>query len=287
MTRELRAGFDRVVRTAALGVLFRDAIDQRVVADGLSVELSDGWRPQAAGLRLAANRSGVFVAHRLPGRGPSGAAETVSPPADAPGRWRLSVRDAAGRYLPLRLALDAIDLTATGWVEPMCLPADSPPGRDAHVPLYSAPARPLAGAGMAVLRAELRLASNPAQPARWAWVEMRLDGEPIASGIADARGALLLACPQPPPRERALRSSPAMAPSPQPGGAGWQVSLHARWHVARLAEDVPELCDVRSQPAVDLLARLTPPVPLGDVTLAAGETARVASAGSSFLYVAA
>ena len=67
MTRTLKAGYDEIVRVAPLGVCFRDALDLRVVSDGLTVEVVDDWRPGRT-QRLNANARGIFVAHALPQR---------------------------------------------------------------------------------------------------------------------------------------------------------------------------------------------------------------------------
>jgi hypothetical protein len=277
MTRLLRAGFDRVVRTAPLGVQFRDAFDQRVVADGLRVDVHDALRPGRT-RRLAANRSGVFVAHALPGLAGFGDAAPASPPAPLGGRFSLTVQDPLARYLPLRIGLD---LPCDGLFEPDCL-RTSPGSARPHVPLYSAPTRALPAATV-VVRADLRLASDPRQPARWAWMELRCDDALLATGMADAGGGVLLFCPQPAPREPTLVTSP---PVPSPADA-WEVTLHARWSAANARDSVPDLCRARSQAEVGLLHSLAPPVPLASRELRGGQTLVVASVDSSFLFVAA
>jgi len=277
VTRDLRKGFDRVLRRAQLGVQFRDALDRRVVADGLRVDLLDAHRP-AKNVRLHPNPSGVFVAHGLPGLNGFAEPETSSPPGIDPGRFSLVVRDTWSRFVDARVGLD---LPSDGLFQPACLsasPGDAPP----HVPLYSASTRPLPGA-VAVVRADLRLASNPERPASWARVELWLGTVRLAVGVADRDGGLVLLCPLPTPREPTRRASP-------PAGFDrmrWDVSLRAHWNPAHRSEAVPELCDIHAQPEVGLLGAGSPPAPLATIVLSAGEPLSVATADSSFLFVAA
>ncbi len=276
MTRELRPDFDRVLRKAPLGVQFRDVLDRRVVADGLRVDLLDAQRP-ARPLRLRANPSGVFVAHALPGMNGFAEPDLASPGSD-PGRFSLVVHDLLSRYVDTNVALE---LPSDGLFEPACLSA-SPYDATPHVPLYSAPTRPLPGA-LAVVRADLRLASDAERPASWARVELWLGAARLGIGVADANGSLLLLCSQPAPREPTRRASP-------PAGfdrMAWDVSLRAYWSPAHRADAVPDLCDIHGQPEVGLLDVRSPPAPLATIPLRAGEPLIVASADSSFLFVAA
>ena len=278
MTRTLRPGFDRIVRTAPLGVQFRDVLDRRVVAEGLRVDLHDAQRPGRP-LRLHASPSGVFVAHALPGMNGFDTPEVTSP-GGMPNRYSLSVRDTMGRYVDSSIALDP---PSNGLFAPACLHA-SPAADDtpAHVPLYSAATRPLPAA-LAVVRADLFLASSPEQAASWARIELWLGTALLGAGVADANGSLLLLCPLPAPREPTRRASP-------PAGferMAWEVSLRAYWNPAHRAEPVPDLCDVHAQPEVQLLEARAPATPLGTLQLRAGEPLNAASTDSSFLFVAA
>ena len=286
MTRTLRADFDgidridRIVRTAPLGVQFRDALDGRVIADGLRVELVDGLRP-AKRLPLHANPRGIFVAHAMPGINGFAEPERSSPGAAA-GRFSVRVSDRLGRYVDSRFAVEP---PSDSLFAPTCL-VTSPPEAwtqmPPHVPLYSAATRPLPAA-TAVVRADLRLDSRADAVACWARVELWLGGLRIATGVADGGGSLLLLCPLPAPREPARRASP-------PAGferMAWDVSLRAFWSATNDPRAVPDLCEIHAQPEVGLLARRSPPLPLAALQLRAGEPLAAASAGSSFLFVAA
>jgi hypothetical protein len=269
VTRTLRPGSDRHLLAPAFAVRFRDRLDGAVVWEGLRVELSDSRRPREV-RRLAANPHGVFVAHRVPRVGAA-----ASPPAVR----ALTVRDPLGRYVPLRM--DAV-LPADGLFRPPCLSA-SPPEGEPHVPLFSAVTRTVPP-HVAQIRADLRLASNPAVAAPWARLSLWLGDRLLAEGVADRDGAALLLCPLPPLSDPPLRGSP-------PGGDGpplrWDVTLRAGWAPALAGQDVPDLCALLELPEVPLLERAAPPRPLGPLVLEGGVPRVVRSADASYLLVAA
>jgi hypothetical protein len=276
MMRELNRGFDEIVRTAPLGVCFRDALDLRVVSEGLRVEVHDEWRPGRS-QRLAPNTRGIFVAHALPGMNGFGETTPTSPDTAVGDRFRLSVFDTLARYVPLSVALE---VPSDGLFEPRCLET-SPKALDPHVPLYSAPTRVVSSA-LFGMRADLRLASDHEQAVPWAWLEVSLDGDLIATGISDSTGSVLLVGPQPAPREPTLRGSPHV---PFDGGS-WEVSVRICWDAARLSERVPDLCDVRAQPQTQSFDTPASAGALLTRELRAGVPLILATAGDSFLYVA-
>lgn len=272
MTRELRAGADTVIRHALLGLQFRDAVDGRVVADGLDVQINDLWQPHRR-QALVANRSGVFALHRFAGLHGDGNDVADSPNA---GRFRVTARDLWSRYVPTAVSptLPGEGLFALAG---MGSPAALPP----HVPLFSAATRALPVA-MASLRAELRLAGRDDTPVPWARLELWLGSQRLAEGVADERGRALLAFPLPRPPEPALRTSPASLRTVWQ----WSVVLRGFWHPDRRAGEIPDLEDVYAQPEVLLLQAAGASAPLPPLTLYAGDTLVAASAPSSFLYVA-
>lgn len=310
----LQAGADRVQHPVLFGVQFRDAVTGRVVDEGLAVTLRDLWRPQRV-QALAANRSGVFVLHRwpglhglhglpglpdLPGSTAAAAASQPSPPlwaspAEAE-RFELQVRDTLGRYLPARLAptVPGAGLWSPpggGSSPPAAAPAagQAAPLAAPHVPLFSAATRPLPPA-LASLRVELRRASQPGRPARWARLELWLGSLRIAEGQADEAGRALLVFALPRPREAALGSSPAG----RPPAFEWTVTLRAFWSAGFAdATTVPAFDDVFSQPEAGLLQRALPapplsplPLPLPPLLLRAGEPLMAHQPPESFVYVA-
>ncbi len=275
MTALLQPGFDRVVRSALLGLQFRDAVDGRVVGEGLEVQIQDLWQPRRHQM-LTANRSGIFALHAFAGlRGDDD--DAIDSPT-GPGRFRVDVRDTRGRYLPLALQPE---LPAGGLWSPDGGGA-SPPTATPHVRLFSAATRPIPVA-MASLRAELRRASRPDLPAPWARLELWLSASRIAEGQADAAGRALLVFPLPRPREALLGASPPVGPPP---AFEWTVTLRAFWSPALAADAVPDLDAVLDQPAATLLPSSASRVPLPALLLRAGETLQAARRPSSFVYVA-
>ncbi|MDM0001820.1 hypothetical protein QTI24_24645 [Variovorax sp. J22P240] len=278
MMRTLRPGFDRNVLAAPFGVMFRDRLDHRVVSAGLEVRLSDPQRPGGSAQHLTANAHGVFVAHKVRGmRSLDEAAVPVSPATTR--RFDLHVTDPLGRYLPLRLPAD---LPSDGLFEPACL-TQSPGAASPHVPLYSAAARNVS-AGYGVVRADLRLASDPDVGAAWARLELWLDSMLIGEGVADQRGCALLLCPLPTLLDPPLRTSPPGLPIAR---SSWEVSLRAFWDEAVARDVVPDLCELKQMPDVPLLRGVSPATPLGLSLLVAGSPLVVRSDGSSFVFVGA
>ncbi len=284
----LQTGHDRVQRHALLGLQFRDAVTGQVVDEGLQVALQDRWRPQRV-QALAANRSGIFALHAMPGLHGFAAPAPAAPwsPAE-PARFELQVRDTRGRYLPAcllpELPSTGLWAPAGAWTSP---PEASPPGAipaTPSVPLYSATTRPLPPA-MASLRVELRRAGQPARPAPWARLELWLGAARIAEGLADDAGRALLVFALPRPREAALGTSPAG----RPPAFEWTVTLRGFWNPAFAATDAPAVPDfdaVFSQPEAGLLRSVVPALPLPPLSLSAGETLMAHQPPESCVYVA-
>lgn len=277
MSARLAPGFDRIVRHAVLGLQCRDAVDGRVVADGLRVRLHDGWR-SAWTAELAANRSGVFVLHAAPGLHGFGAAAAVVSPAE-PGRWRLEIEDVQGRYLPVA-AEPLLPLDELFGVGPGAAPA-SPPDALPYVPLYSAPTRPLPPA-LQALRVELRRAADPDAPAAWTRLELWLGTQRLAEGLAGADGQALLVFPLPRPREVPIGVSPAEAGE----RFEWTVELRAFRSAAVAAAPWPTLASLLAQPSAALLDAGSPPLPPAPLVLRAGVPLVARGATASYLTVA-
>ncbi|MCW7541908.1 hypothetical protein OOT46_29350 [Aquabacterium sp. A7-Y] len=278
MRRELSPGFDRVLLRAPVGVMFRDNFDQRVVAEGLHVELRDLLTGRRQG--LAANAQGVFVAHSLPRWRMLGDDNHSSPPATRP--FLLQLGDRLGRFLPMRLQAD---LPTDGLLAPDG-PVASRPDAPPFVPLFSAPARTLT-AGVGIVRACLRRSSDPERPVAWARVELWLGATRLGEGVTDPQGSLQLPCALPPPREPPLHGSPPAAAADFERER-WDVTLRAHWDPALIGTAVPDLHALQRQPEVALLQSAGPPaLPLRPQVLRAGEPLVARSGGSSFLFVGA
>jgi len=269
----LSPGHDTIVREALLGLQFRDAVDGRVVAEGLQVEIEDLWQPRRR-QALMANRSGVFALHRFAGQRGFGDDDIDSP--QVANRFRVTARDTLGRYVATSVSPP---VPGDGLFAPRA--AGSPPGLTRHVPLFSAATRPVPVA-MASLRAELRECGHDDRPVRWARLELWLGSERLAEGLADDAGRVMLVFPLPRPRAPVLRASPAAAGT----YFDWSVTLRAFSQAGLPTDPIPDLEDLFAQPEVGLLQGASPPVPLAPLTLHAGETLIAASPPSSFLYVA-
>ncbi|MDX6477111.1 MAG: hypothetical protein QOH95_2622, partial [Gaiellaceae bacterium] len=123
---------ERLTYVAPLGVRLLDPATSRPFADGLVV--------QAAGRRLVANRSGVFVLIGVPGlglaeRGAGDEAYWADPPART--TVTVEVDDPRGRFLPFSFEAE---LPARGAFELAC---GSPADVDGPIVLFSSAARPV------------------------------------------------------------------------------------------------------------------------------------------------
>jgi hypothetical protein len=273
---------ETVSRVTPMGVRFRDIATGAIVADGLEVRVRPAdaprrWQPAFA------TRGGTFAAADLPGlrelkrdadgmpRGRDlerGAGDAAYWAAIGAGRrpFVVEVTDRWRRYLPMTIALS---LPHRGLALPACV---APKAHGEAVPLYPAPALTPAP-GLAAVRVELWDAARDA-PASWARVEVTLGGE-VATGVADDRGAVLVLAPWP---RIANGASQALA------ATTWPVRLHA-FFGAQPREEIPDLCDVLSQPERTLSLRPDTDAALGgDIRLRLGhELVLAGEAGRVFV----
>jgi hypothetical protein len=273
---------ERITRPAPFGIVFWDAATGAAVADELEATLTLVSRP-ALTQTLIPNRSGVWVAARLPGR-------TDRELADADdwsslGRtYRIEVADKLRRFLPLSLEAELPVRGLYEWpgwsgrpeapLAPLAPLAESasPPGvGPARIPLFSAPERRVAGP-LAELRCELvDLATGEA--AAWALVTASVEDAGHVRvtrgiGLADKEGRATLFFSYPEQPRPQLAISP-----PDVTDFGWQVEISAYYHPSQdPAPDVPDLAAIMAQ--LDhprgLLASLSPPELLGPQLLSFG-----------------
>lgn len=234
---------EQVTRVQPLGLRFWDRVTASVISDGLQVTAYPLAYP---GLRTAAytNRSGVFTFRSLPGlREIENGAGDDAFWAAHPARFDFMVEvvDNDGRFLPFQLA---VKLPVRGIYAFQDFDPASPLNAPQFVPLYSAPARPLA-TPMAILRAELY---DPIRrtPAAWVVAEAEIQGMPPVRGIADGQGRLLLPFPFPEPQNFGL-GSPL-----RPGGIKladqvWQVDLRFAYSPVTPPPAIPDLTEVLKQ----------------------------------------
>lgn len=215
---------DRVELASLLGLRFVDVSTGQVVRSGLDIQLYLPGRPWRRSRAHAAG-SGCWVPFDLAALGlpDVGEAERAGVGSEAWMRLvqralklRVEVTDSARRFLPSRFEAPLPSVVAA----PAARFEDSLP---LPLPLYSAPWR-RPGAALLSLRAEL-LDRASREPLVGAWVSVHLDastlaGQPsLASGIADAKGHVLL-----------LLHQPVRAAAPPPGassaGASPSTSVH-------------------------------------------------------------
>ena len=249
---------EQLTRNAALGVRFWDTAEGTSVIDGLEVWVFSRANPRLR-TRAEVNRSGVYVAHRVPGMH---AFEFDDAPPDvlwatATRPYRVEVVDPSGRFLPI--AFDA-DLPVRGlftwhapWLsppQPIVLPGDvgSPPQLLLErVPLFSAPSRPVPEP-LAVVHAHLRELGTE-RDAAWGLLTVSIDGETRGLGLADAGGRVAVFFPYPEPPRMSLASPPEAR-----NDFTWQVDLTAYWSPGSPPRAVPAIADL-----ADVFAALATP----------------------------
>jgi len=290
---------DRLARHAALGVQFWDSGEATSAIAGLHVEVLSRANPHARTIAHV-NRSGVYVAHAVPGLRDFefSDAEPDVLWSTATRLYRVEVRDPFGRFLPL--AFDA-DLPARGlftWRAPLLSPPQllALPGEPGspplllleRVPLFSAPSRPVPEP-LAVVRAHLREVGTEREAA-WSLLGVSIDGDLRGLGLADARGRVAVLFPYPEPPRITLASPPEAR-----NDFTWQIALTAFWSRESPPRPVPDLADLAdvfsalATPRAVIESIASPPVPLR-LTYRQALTARTAGAAgadASFLLLSA
>jgi hypothetical protein len=275
---------ERITRVAPLGVLFWDAATARAVSDGLVVTYpaAGSDRPR----RSVANGSHVFPMQDFPGlreteQGAGDEAFWAAPPVQR--AYRIDVEDQLGRFHPFhfRADLPARDL----FVEHCSSPPGSPPAGVEALPLFATPGRPTPPATAAV-RAQLWDVHADA-PAAWARLDVGAAGRRLASGVADARGQVLVLFPYP-----ELQPSFALSPTSPRGRFSdqtWELELAVFYPSVGAPPTSPgerrDLCDFLNQHPAALLDRLSPAVPLTRTRLAFGRALDLRTVGASVLFV--
>jgi hypothetical protein len=268
---------EHVTRVTPLGVRFRDLATDAFVSWGIAAEVYPEGQPEIRRSGLV-NRADVFVFNNLPslrdvefGRGDDAywAAQTPRYP------FVLDVRDNQSRYLPFTLSVTLPVRRLLGFLvnsplsSPLTVQASS---STQSLPLFSAPSRP-APDGMGVLRAEI-VDVITGEPAAWAVLEARGPGQPLATGMADEAGRVMLPVPYPKPIVTlASPGSPAMPLT----GQAWPVDFTVRYRRRTPVPLVPDLADVLTQPPATSWRDTAATVPLAQTTLRFGRDGVIAS----------
>lgn len=239
--------FERVTRHAPIGLRFRDIATGTLVRGDLNVTIAPKRNPLRS-VTCAVNGKGVWYANRFPGISDTPAPSGSPPDADfwaQPGiACRVSVSDAAGRFLPLEVEMDFPVRGLVNWPGWATLPqgllaplidddGSSPPApvtsRDA-LPLFSAAARP-APAPLAEIRCQMAFADT-GEPAAWALLTAMHGGRVRGLGQADAKGRVALFFPYPERPRASLATSP-----PAITDFRWSIALAA--YSSRLSPTTP------------------------------------------------
>jgi hypothetical protein len=218
-------------RHCALGLRFWDVATGGTVIDGLRVDVFARANPHRREVARP-NRSGVYVAHSVPGLRDF---EFSDAPEDGPWAvalrpYRVEVDDPFGRFLPCAFDADLPERGLFTWRAPWMSPpapiawppaSGSPPMTLVQrVPLFSAPQRPVPEP-LAVVYAQMR-EENGSRPAAWGLLQAAIGGEPRGLGLSDAEGRVAVMFPYPePPRP------PLASPPPQRDDFAWTVELTA------------------------------------------------------------
>lgn len=199
---------ERQTLTAPLGLQFHDAATGAVVADNLEIKVrpaNDDLRRRET--RAAANRSGVFVAHRVSGLtdfGRGAGDERFWQDNASKKAFIVEVFDLENRFQAFQFQIELPVRGIYRWnSETTSPPAPTAPS----IPLYSAPTRKIIG-GQAVVRAEL-WDKNGNQPASFAVLEASFNNRLIARGIAGKDGKIALIFPELAAQSQPLSSPPA------------------------------------------------------------------------------
>ncbi len=274
---------DRVLHTSPFGVRFWDPVLRRTISDGLKVSAYPAMNPR---LRAEAvpNPSGVYGFHNLPGlrdfelreiKQPEQQWKDVDPrtPSFSGKRFIVEVTDLRDRrFLPFLLNV-TVPVQEGIWPWICAVSGSSPDTSSSFVPLFSSPTRSIP-AGMAAIRAELR-DPDAERPAAWALLEARYQGVPLARGLADAKGRIVLIFPYPEPAR--LEFSPPVGSPPRERSIPlrmqqWRIDLQAFYTPDPNPPAIPDLEIIAcTQPPATLWEEETLNMPLTSTAITFGE----------------
>src|SRR5437867_1460769 len=268
-----------ISRVSPLGIRFRDTATRRTVDDELSVIVYPAGERELSTTGIV-NRGGIYVFRNVFGLYDfeSGNGDNTGSHAGSPEFWAapppqydftLEVRDPARRFQPffLPIRLPHRSLLSIAFSSPLSSPLlDQVGGRGAWIPLFSAPSR-TTPEGMAVLRAEMvETGTSPAgvREAGWAVIEATAGDQPTVTGLADARGRIMLPLPYPKP----VITLGSMATGNVPlQDQTWTVNFTVRYRRRTPVPELPNLFDVLSQPVATAWQTTAFSIPFTQTTL--------------------
>ena len=272
---------ERLTLVTPLGVRFLDGATGAYVTGALSVEVYPKGESDRR-TRAIVTRTSVFVFRDLPSlsqieRGEGDAAFWAAETPRYP--FVLDVRDGDDRFLPFTLdvLLPARRLLGIRFNSPILSPLASQTSSSSEsLPVFSSPARAVPDA-MGVLRAEI-VDSGTGGPAAWALVEAKGPGQPIATGLADGGGRVML--PLPYPKPVVTLGSPG-SPSLPVTAQTWPIDFTVRYSRGVSIPAVPDLAAVLAQPAATVWGDVARTTPLTQGTLRFGRELVLASVTGS------
>ncbi len=273
---------ERLRLRPGVGLRFEDPFGGPL-GEGLqaSIVLADSGLPPVS---LLPTPSGHWTAQGLPGLRAWEAGEGDDPALLAR-LFEVTVNDPRARVLPTRFRVRLPQNRLAHLECPGAAPGD-PPIDHFPIPLFAAPARSVP-AGWACIRASVRELPvgdpDSAEPAAWALVDVFRGATLLATGMADARGEVLLAFAYPEPPDAGATARSAFDVS-------WPLTLSLRYR-RQPGASIPLLCDLLAQPAKPVARSVagTPPVvDLGadlSLSLRYGQPLAVATTGARALFV--
>jgi hypothetical protein len=278
MSADVNAGIDagmgmevfvleRVSLLTALAVRFRDEATREYASSSLLVQAYPDGAPEQRTAGIV-NPSGIFVFRDLPGMRDAerGEGDDAFWATQATRDFIVEVRDLSGQYLPFWFSVDVPHRGVFG-VDIGTSPPAAP-----FVPLFSAPTRN-APDGMGVLRAEL-VDADTGLPAAWALVEAKAGEQRLVTGMADARGRLML--PLFYPKPVITLGSPGSINTPLTQQT-WPVDFTVRYRRREPVPAVPDLVDVLTQPPATAWEQTSPLTPWTQATLQFGRELRLST----------
>jgi hypothetical protein len=234
---------EEITLVAPFGVRFWDVEYAAPAETGLSVVAYPDAFPE---LRTPAawNGGGIYSFSGLPGlrRAENGAGDDAYWSANPPTiPYTMQVTDPQNRYVPFQLSALLPVRGLFGLFASPPLAVQTPDAT--WVPVFSTPARPVAGV-TAVIRGDLQDPSG--EGAAWAVVTAQASGAAPAIGIADDRGVISLSLPYP-----ELRTTPVSSPLGQAalklGDQSWPLEIRIFWTPRAMATEIPDLAALLQQ----------------------------------------
>jgi hypothetical protein len=256
---------EQVTLTAPFGVRFWDVSANMPAGSGLFVTAYPNFYPELL-TTATESPSGVYSFSGLPGlrRAENGAGDDAFWSANPPiCPYTIQVRDPEERYLSYRFsALLPVRGLFGLWNSPL-LSAMTPDST--WLPIFSSPARPIAGP-IAMVQAQLQ--DTAGEFAAWAIVTVQAPGLPLRTGLADDRGVVSISQPYPEPSGNGL-VSPLSAP--RLTDQSWPATVAVFYTAGKVDEPLPDLDQILQQSAAVIWRDTALTTPVNQFSLQFGQ----------------